>query len=301
MAVCAVDDDSQEKSDVLNTMIGYSGNYEEFMKHESKLIEDYFLNKIEPEYGNMVDNFNAIMHSDMDKIILYNNLMVEILFAEYKSFFLWRLEQKSKETGRQIKQKEFINEKGLSERFFWLDRGVMDSEECNGGIYKAKNRNRRQLKKELADERNHTCLYPNGFEEYEISIQQHGDTHKIRVSEDNKSESKHFDWDIDVGYTDHGDKSFGDNIRYMNIYEIIYDYDEYYKEQNLYNQDAKDGMWEPVPRKQHGCKRLNKGGMCHLFEIKDMSKWDSSDFGPSYQITGVEISDSMNWGFSKPN
>lgn len=279
------------------TVFEYMQNYKDFIDYESQLIDDYMVSNIKPKFSTL---FEEIMHSDVDKIILYRDLMAKILFAEYKSFFMWRLEQKSKETGREIKHKELGGDGDLlREEMYWLDAGIMDSEECNGGTYQAKNRNRRQIKKQLRDQRLHTCLYPDGFEEYSVYFQTGTDGLHMIVHEDNKSDSAHFVWSVTLSSAIENNENIHKHNQVFDVYEQIYDYSEYYREQNEWAQDVKDGMFEPLPRKEHGCKKLNGKQPCHLVDIKDSSKWQSlsGDWGPSVTVTGGNLTETLQNSF----
>ena len=123
------------------------------------------------------------------KIVKYNNYLAQKTFDEYKKFFLWDIKQVGKDKGREVIEPSY-NRKGEQE-YYWLDAGIMDTEQCNGGTYVAKNNSKKEVEKQLRDEREHTCLYPDGFEEYHVTFQDYGNISSLDVNMDDKAMGVH--------------------------------------------------------------------------------------------------------------
>ena len=239
--------------------------YSEIMKQQLPVIEER-IRQIEPE---LVESYKD--YTDIQKIVKYNNYLAEKTFNDYKDFFMWLMEQKSAESGREMKSE--IHENG-SEIYYWLDEGIMDSEQCNGHkLYKNKNNGRYEVNKMLRDEQKHTCLYPDGFEEYRIVIQDFGTPHLV-VSIDDKSTNVRAVYDVALSVNSYSDDPNNiSNSAILDISKVMYDYQEWHQWRNQLKQDIKDGMYKYVPKKKQDC---NPTFGCKIIEAKDIEKWKSS-------------------------
>lgn len=135
--------------------------YEEFIEHLLPVIEARMM-QIDSELVEATKN-----DTKEQKIVKYNNRLAQKVFDDYKNYFFEDIKKKSKETGRKIQPDGEI--KPGAEQI-WLDRGeYLESDACNGGTYKAKDSSEKERVKERRDHMEHTCLYPDGYEEYYIS------------------------------------------------------------------------------------------------------------------------------------
>ena len=234
--------------------------------------------------------------ADYQKIIKYNNYLAEKTFNEYKDRFIADLYRRGQETNRAVRTKNYGDGSNLNltkETFIWLDAGIMDSEQCNGGTYKAKDYSREEVEKQLKDQRDHTCLYPDGFEDYTVVIQDAGNNNNntkiLLLSIDSVANNTHKTYEISLSKEFAlGNPKNETACFYLDVSTQETTYYEHQTERNNWQQDIKDGMRE---YKEDGyC--LN--GRCQFTEIKDMSKWRSGNWGADYKVKEMATGHSIN-------
>lgn len=253
----------------------------QFIKQELDVIESR-MRELNPQLVEQAAN-----DTDAQKIIKYNNWMAENIFNEYRDFFLWDLEQKSKNSKRIIKIQD---DYGGQELFYWLDAGMLDTDECNSTAWPDKNDNRRQAEKKLKHNRDHTCLYPDGFEEYGITYQNFG-LPTLTISKDMKDLGIHVHYQIGLSLqSETDDPTHLGGAWAFSLSEIVEDYTEHHQWRNQQQQDIRDGMFSYIPKNRRECN----GVFCPIVEVKDMEKWKSNQM-PSYSIKGINVSASINY------
>lgn len=268
----------------------YIQNHKDFFNQELSIIEER-IKKTNPELVESVKN-----DSDEIKIIKYNNWLAKNTFDDFRDFFVWKLEKQSETSGRKVRTA--INLLGPNSQEYWLDRGVLDEEKCNGGTYVAKNNSRHQINKELRDMRRYTCLYPDGFEEFSIEYINNEQDASLIVAIDDKIKGLHTEYYLFLN----NDMYVDQNTNYesatqsiiFSVESAVYDYTEYHNWRNQGRQDIKDGMYSYVPRKKQKCNTLG----CITKEVKDIEKWKSAKL-PGYKVEGkthdMFISYDKNW------
>ena len=258
-----------------DSTFGYLQEYSEIMKQQLPIIEER-MKQIDPD---LVESYKD--YTDVQKVVKYNNYLAEKTFNDYKDFFMWLMEQKSAESGRAIKNEIYENGR---EVYYWLDEGIMDSEQCNGHkLYKNKNNGRYEVNKMLRDERKHTCLYPDGFEEYKITTQDFGSPY-LSVSIDDHLTNIRAEYEVSLTIeSDSDDPNNISNSVFLDVFKSVYNYQEWHQWRNQLNQDIKDGMYQYVPKKKQDC---NPAFGCKIIEIKDIEKWKSSKI-PGAKIRGM--------------
>lgn len=257
--------------------------YTNLMKQQLPIIEER-MKKIDPEFVESLQS-----DTDIQKVVKYNNYLAEKTFNDYKDFFVWLMEQKSLETGREIKQQIYGNGK---ETFYWLDEGIMDSEQCKGHVvYRNKNNGRYEVTKMLRDERKHTCLYPDNFEEYKMVYQDFGSPY-LNVSIDDMSTNIRAEYVVSLTIkTSSNNPDNISNFVDIDVSKFIYDYQDFHTWRNQVQQDIKDGMYQYVPKKKQNC---NSTFGCQIIEAKDLAKWKSSKL-PATKITGISSNQSLSY------
>lgn len=262
----------------------YLQEYKRIINQQLPIIEERMKN-INPELVESVKN-----ESDETKIIKYNNYLAEKTFDIYKESFLNDMEQQGKKTGREIKTADYSN----GNLYKWLDAGKMDQEKCNGGTYIPKRNSRYEINKMLRDQRKHTCLYPNGFKEYSIEIDDSADNTKNSLSreksmvvcEDLPDEGIRIEYSVflqqDSNIEDKKTYYSSEQSIIFSVDYTIYDYIEYHKWRNQDRQDIKDGMLEYIPKAKQMCRSEST---CVSVRVKDVEKWKSSRL-PKMSIKG---------------
>jgi len=217
---------------------------------------------------------------DALKIVKYNNYLAEYIFDEYLGYVVWALREKSNASGRAIKSEQrFIN--GAHEYTYWLDRGIMDSEECNGGrngYYHAKEDTCAEIEKSIEWERSHLCLYPDKFEENRIEIleDRNGYSSFMIVEESFKDDIRR---DLYFSLDRKTEETFGDENVVISLHGSyhMWPWTKSQEERNFVVQDIKDGMLECLPVSIEGCEPGQSGIFCHGIGIKgNIEDWRSS-------------------------
>jgi len=229
----------------------------EFVNQELQIVEEK-MKEFNPRLVESVAN-----DSDVVKIIKYNNWMAEHIFEEYRDFFLWDLRQQSEKTGREIKYEFNPDPRSSFQQRYWLDRGIMETDQCNGhSSYTPKGVDCIEWNKVNQSEREHTCLYPDGFEEYEIWINETSYTlsdenndylmnsgckgcdvvKHFLVAQDNAKENIRTKYSVSLS----GNSSVDENAmtRFsLYVFETEIDYDRYHDWRNREQQDIIDGKY----------------------------------------------------------
>lgn len=254
--------------------------------HMLPVVEEY-MQKHNPEFAESVQDL-----PDDQKIVKYNNYLAEKVFNDYENLFLWNMQEKSKQTGREIKYKTFINEKtGAKELTRWLDRGKFDTDECKV-TYHPKDYSKAELEKYKRDQREHRCLYPDGFEEFKMRVF-HGIFSTLDVEMDDKQAGINYNYHISLRNNLYEDADIGQSVD-LDAYTNEKDYLENHAWRNQIQQDLKDGYANPVLRCTGAkCKELEK-----LTQGETVSFWNrkvkSDDMVPKKtKIKGINISRSF--------
>lgn len=265
-----------------NPMFAYVSEYSKFIRQELPIIESYMV-QINPDFVARIAN-----HTDNQKIVYYNNYLAQMFFYKYYNFFLWDLEEKNKESGREIKRE--VNGNGYAD--YWLDRGIMDSEECQSMTYKTKNNSHREQEKRLNYIKDHTCFYPEGFENYSVMYRDEDTIKTLNVTKDDKANGIHADYHISLIRSPYTDADNPDDVMTslnLSVSYTVYDYSEWYEWEKQRAQDIKDGMYQIIgPKKKSECNKKSPFG-CWFIGNDDMEKWKSSKIPDSFG--GLYISD----------
>jgi len=281
---------AQLERDLSTSMFHGIKDLDEFFSKELAIIEE----RVKEENPKLVESVKN--YSDDIKVIKYNNWYAEQVFNEYRDFFLWRLRERSQESGREIKS--YFNP-SLSVDFqseYWLDRGELDTEKCNWGTYRAKDNTREEVEKELADMREHVCLFPDGFEEHAVYLREEDFSDdstwdsfvekKIWAIDDSIKDGWHVKFDVLLtGEWDLGDDTNLSRIVRLVIGYDLYDYKEYHNYRNQEHQDIKDGMFSYMLRDKKKCETL--GDCRYIVGIEDPSKWKSS-ISPGWSFKQIQ-------------
>ena len=240
-------------------------DFSEITKQQLSIVEER-MKQINPDLVKAVKD-----DTDEMKIVKYNNYLAEKVFNDYKDFFFKDLEEKSQETGRELMADKYNNN---TYTYHWLNRGILDTDECIPQ-YWAKNRSRIEVNKQLKDEREHTCFYPDGFEDYSISWSGSNTIETLIVDRDFYNDKEHVSVSVSMVKPDNENNS--DNIMADWVFSIgynVYDYEDFYAKENQRKQDIKDGMYQYIPKKRQGCEKGNP--FCTPFGVEDMKKWKSA-------------------------
>lgn len=276
-----------------------------FVAHELPIMEEK-MRELNPSLVEAVAN-----DSDMVKIIKYNNWMAEHIFEEYRDYFLWNLRQKSEQTGREIKSRYCPTCSYPTE--YWLDKGIMETDQCNGhSDYIPKGGGCIEWNKISQSEREHTCLYPDGFEEYRIWIdetQTLSDKNngylmnsgcrgcdvvkKLSVAQDNARDNIRVEYSVSLNGNSSVDNDTNTMTKFsLYVFETEIDYDRYHDWRNREQQDIIDGkmvegmVCTDLPKKE--CiNRGSKNGKCaSKHSGPDWDKWKSNHNIPMGHVTG---------------
>lgn len=286
---------------------------EAFVSQELEIIEE----KMKELNPRLVES--AANDSDMVKIIKYNNWMAEYIFDEYRDFFVWDLRQQSEKTGRKIRS-SFDPDPSIDySARYWLDNGIMETEQCNGGQYRMKGDTCFEWHELFQDEREHTCLYPDGFEEYTVNINEMDSlsdsnnsywskarcegcdvVKKIAVFQDNAHDNVRRKYDVKLtGSSEIGGK--GDQMTRLHLWvsETIIDYSKYQDWRNRTQQDIIDGKYtdgmicEPSPKSECIDRGYEDGSCVHVHNGPDWKKWKSNRGMPMGTVHGEEFDYSL--------
>ena len=86
----------------------YLQEYREIIRQQLPIIEER-MKQIDPD---LVESYKD--YTDVQKVVKYNNYLAEKTFNDYKDFFMWLMEQKSTESGREIKNELYENGREVS-------------------------------------------------------------------------------------------------------------------------------------------------------------------------------------------
>ena len=214
-------------------------DYESIVEHSFPVIEARMM-QIDPALAESVKN-----DTKEQKIVKYNNRLAQKVFDDYKKRFLSDLEQKSKQTARKIKEEK--NPFSDAGTHMFLDRGILDTVQCNGGTYTAKNDSEKEIEKARRDTMEHTCLYPDGFEEYEVYFADDESMPGLYVEIDDKSKNVTEVYFVDLYRTVNADNP--NDVGYhlmLDVSNMIYNYNEVHVFRNAIQQDIKDGYMNEV-------------------------------------------------------
>lgn len=134
-----------------------------------------FIQKEDPDFISQVSNMPVA-----DQVPVMRGWLAKKMFYFYYDKYMAEIKEKSAQSGRDIKSETYPKDKSklrkkkqepytMTERYYWLDRGVLDDKKCDQDILKRR-----------------ACDYPDGFEEYEIghtTIIGNDDNGTIRIME----------------------------------------------------------------------------------------------------------------------
>lgn len=256
--------------------VGWDMFQNAFFSSELQIIEEK-MKDLNPTLVEQVAN-----DDDRLKIVKYNNWWAKHIFDEYKDYALWALQQKSDATGRAVKLSTKVLNNGAHEYIYWLDRGIMDSDECNGGFndpeYQPQEDSCAEIERSLEFERNHLCLYPDGFEEETVEITEDGD-HYSSISVKEESARNNISRDVYVSLDAKSSVQTNGAAVFISL-GGVYNLRPWQKAQEFRNwvvQDIKDGMLECKPAEINGCQSDEPGVFCSSIGIKgNIEDWRSS-------------------------
>ena len=209
--------------------------YEEFIEHSLPVIEARMM-QVDSELVKSSKN-----DTKEQKIVKYNNRLAQKVFDDYKNYFFEDIKKKSKETGRKIQP---YGEIKPDTQNIWLDRGILETEKCQSLAYKPKNNSREETEKALKYEREHTCLFPDGFEDFFIVSKP---TH-LFVFKDDKQRNVTFTYDVYLKRANEPIRQ--DNILssiFLGFFKKAYDYHKTHEVRNKDKQNVIDGIVEIDP------------------------------------------------------
>lgn len=224
--------------------------YTEFIEHSFPIIEARMM-QIDSELVESTKN-----DTKEQKIVKYNNRLAQKVFDDYKNYFFEDIKKKSKETGRKIQPDGEIKP---GARHVWLDRGIFETEQCQGATYMAKDGSESEMNKQLHSRMERTCLYPDGFEEYDIKVKGDSLLPGLSVKIDDTSKGTNTLYNISMyKLVDVDNPKSVSGAIYYSVEENVFDYNENHRYRNQIQQEIKDGLWGAGPRRCHGdeCEQL---------------------------------------------
>lgn len=228
---------------------------------------DALIEKVRAINPKIVKKIEKQAKSDEAKISMLRSYLARETFEYYKNKFMSDLKQRSRETGRKIRHEDFDSKRKpkegatikYSEERYWLDRGELDEKKCR-------------------NERGFTlCTYPDGFEEFEVSIRKvnrlnskkeertgnASDMYSIRFHKDVPSENYHLDCDITLDYRSdmleaENGELFGENVN-LSVDCVMENFSEYHAWRNQEVADTIAGKHDvaSVEKMADGSTRLN--------------------------------------------
>jgi len=270
--------------------------YNEIIHQEFDLMRRYIYDqlardKISRCYG--YDRRQAVPENDEELALftrLLNNCYVWFLFdKKYSRAYEFRLNMKRMTTaweqGRSLNSKVYTDNDGVKHEIFWADEGIMDTPQCKS-TFVPKNNSRRQQRKKRYDIIEHTCLYPEGFEENRIEYKYAPNRVSMTVFWDDKQINERDVLEIAVVT----DSETGFNS--LHYWIETFNYTEYYEWLNKRQQDIKNGLPPIAIDPKMFCEDTKE---CfakiseQLPDIKDIEKYESlKDFPHAsfFQISG---------------
>ena len=214
-------------------------------------------------------------NSDDEKFAGYRSKLAELAFDEYEQAFVTALKQKSKETGRELKKREH-NFGCESEVFYWLDKGELDSPECD------------IERPDLSDKEwvdwvtAHACFYPEGYEEHWLLIKNLDTCNKltnkefndrqILATDDYKDKNTRIVYNIMLSDQSINGTSRHDQTIFLKVLQTSVDYDRFHAYRNQEVQDIRDGMYEYSGK-------VYPDGSKELYKVDYSKNWKSAE-GP---------------------
>ena len=173
--------------------------------------------------------------SDFERFARFTALYANTVYNDIKKEEIAKFEARSKATGRKIITKG--SNEHIHKRLYRGD--YLESEACNGmfGGYEDRLNNFESY----VEQAKHTCLFPDGHEEYSMQIIENGNKYKsFNVLEDDKSKgiSRSIIIDLDMNLTKNKDN-------YSNIFKYqshVKPYDETLKLRNEEMKHIQDGI-----------------------------------------------------------
>lgn len=172
------------------------------------------------------------------KLVKYNNYLAQKVLDDYTNSFKNYLTEKEKETGRKLEWTFDKDADGNAIEYYWLDRGDLDTDKCKV-TYTPKDRSDAEIEKYRRDQREHTCLYPDGFEEYKIKRS----PYSLELIIDDQSSNIRLVYRIkSYRRTNIDDPQDVNAVIRLSAFTDQYNYDEWHRYRNQIQQDLKDGL-----------------------------------------------------------
>jgi len=185
------------------------------------------INKLVMQYSNCIHRY--IWVSDTD--------LASMAFGAFgqSSYMAGTIYNQWPGRARNLMSKEY-SDGNVRHTVKWWDEDVMDRPECTGPeILQTDSKHER--KRKAREIREHTCLYPRGFQEYKIHWEWGPDEEVMTVFYDDPSRNIHQVSRYSMlKNTDTGFYKF-------DHWTAVYNYNEYYAWLNQKQQDIKDGMY----------------------------------------------------------
>lgn len=229
-----------------------------FKADYNTLIEN--LRKLNP---GIVQEIESSSDTEDVKLSRIRSYLAQEVFDFYKNKFFSDLKQRSKDTGREIKQQ--------GDRY-WLDRGELDKKEC-------------QTKEERI-----ICFYPDNFEEYLINLNTNssGQVDLIFLDKDVPLKDYHLSCIVNINQDADSGSSSGEAYSYQNIFLnvdcITEKFSEHHEWRNLEVEDTKAGRFNTLTRREKRKQELLK----RRGEVYDYGTPDSSKL-PDSVVNSVDI------------
>lgn len=235
---------------------------------------------IENEDPTFIQKISGL--SEEKQIVQMRNYMAKKAFNYYYYKYMDELNQKSQKTGRQIKQERYKGDEVVT--VVWsLDRGDLDKDKCKKNGF-------------------NICDYPDGFEEYEMSLTSYGNTRdsenftvELIVSKDDveNNSSKVINIVLDANqYESAGDGEYMFDTRLL--IDAICTTELYNDRQRWRNQETADvraGKYrKPTKQEQAQWRAKYKGAPFgdKLYIVTDESRtWQSNAWLPDAAVSAI--------------
>ena len=237
--------------------------------------------KVNPEYAFQIQQIADTDATKYEAVNMLRVWLMDSVYDRYKNMFMDELKSRSQETGRQIKNREFVSQDNIfNEYIHWLDRGNIDTAKCRKDGWQI-------------------CYWPNGFEDYEVSIRENlvssaisgikDDYKTVGFVKDLKDSNERIDCEISVGkrYAEKG-YYLGENCG-LDVMCQTYKYEEYHKWRNNLVADVIAGGYDVVSVEQ----QLDGSPFGKTVEILRINEnpefWESTKL-PSVRMSGRDYS-----------
>ncbi len=248
---------------------------------------------------SLIDNANSGIYADAESKeyaqralklppdtarTLIFGFFAERVLMSYWDDVLVQLNDMSVKTGRQVKS-ETVEGDNTIFYHYWLDRGKLDAPEC-----------------ETDYRRRHACVYPDGFEEFELTVKEAktSDPKRWGLSLDVWRDKREQNKTNFISYSvNMNEKSLNTGVKDMHgVWGAVYiagheyDYDKHFANRNYRVNDIRNGMMLRVSKSELGGKGKVPLGV-EGWEIDTSKVWKSQDMPPSAEFVEVITVDSL--------